>query len=351
MANKDFMASFLQSFTQSRQAKKDREAQDELKKFQIKMFKKQLDDEDQKQAALDKIYGMMGNSGEQGPQQPKSILDLLADPQGQQLLMQSGTMSGKDIISSKSQATPFDISQLPPGMALKGVKITDKGVPMYDFEMPEAGKEAKDATGRNVITYDKQGNPMSSRPISPEELSLTPAQKAIDTKFAEEYTQFQTAGGYTDVQKGIGQLNEALKALASSNNLSGPIVGGTPDSVLKFTNPDAIAVREKVEEVVQKNLRLVLGAQFTEKEGERLIARSYNPNLSEAENTQRLSRLITQIQGAAQAKMAAIKYYEENGTLQGFQGKVPNMGDFNPDSGVITLTPDDEALVNKYLKP
>jgi hypothetical protein len=250
---------------------------------------------------------------------------------GQNLLMQSD-MKPETILSATSKNKPFDPAQIPGGMILSGVKIAPDGRPMYDFSLPQVSKEAPDASGKNIVSYDKQGNPIGSRQAAPEEISLTPAQKAIDTKFAEEYTQFKTAGGYADIQKGIGQLNEPLKALKSSDNLSGPIAGSVPDSVLKFANPKAIAVREQIEEVVQRNLKLVLGTQFTKEEGERLIARSYNPNLDEAENAKRLSRLITQIQGATQAKMDAIKYFEENGTLAGFKGSMPTLDDFGSEA-------------------
>lgn len=338
----------LQGFTQARQAKKERDLQADTRKLQTKLFEKQLEEMDLRSKAQGELSSMQGNVSEQGPQKPKSILDILADPMGQQLLMQSGQMTAKDIASTQNKSGGFDISKIPPGMILSGVKVTPDGEPMYDFSLPQVSKEVPDASGKNIVSYDKQGNPMGARPAAPEEISLTPAQKAIDTKFAEEYTQFQTAGGYADVQKGINQLNEALKSLKTSDSLSGPVIGGAPDRVLKFVNPEAIAVRESVEEIVQKNLRLVLGPQFTEKEGERLIARSYNPNLDETENSKRLGRLVTQIQQAASAKMQAIKYYEENGTLAGFTGKIPNIGDFDPASDKIILTPEDEALVNKY---
>jgi hypothetical protein len=48
--------------------------------------------------------------------------------------------------------------------------------------------------------------------------------------------------------------------------------------------------------------------------------------------------------------MDAIKYYEENGTLAGFTGKIPKIGDFDMDSGSVSLAPEDEELVNKYLR-
>ena len=89
------------------------------------------------------------------------------------------------------------------------------------------------------------------------------------------------------------------------------------------------AAPEAVEEVVQRNLRIVLGAQFTQKEGERLIARAFNPRLEEPENAKRVRRLITQIRTAAQQKQAASDYFEANGTLVGFKGKRPSLSDFD----------------------
>ena len=47
-----------------------------------------------------------------------------------------------------------------------------------------------------------------------------------------------------------------------------------PDLVNAFINPGATDVRENIESVVQRNLKAVLGAQFTEKEGERDITTS-----------------------------------------------------------------------------
>lgn len=155
---------------------------------------------------------------------------------------------------------------------------------------------------------------------------VTKAQEAVDKKFAQEYNDFVVAGGFEDAQKGIKQLKEASEAL-KTQSLTGPLTGITPDVALSILNPEAIEVRDKVQEVVQRNLRLVLGAQFTQKEGEMLLARAYNPRLSEQENKRRVDRLIKQIEGAARAKMNASKYYEEHGTLQGFKGTLINSVD------------------------
>lgn len=163
-------------------------------------------------------------------------------------------------------------------------------------------------------------------------MPATPGQEAADKKFAGDFIDFAT-GGYADVQKQLDQLREASAALKSGASISGPFIGSLPDAVLAMTNPKAMAAREMIQEVAQRNLRLVLGAQFTEKEGERLIARVFNPRLSEAENAKRADRLIQQIATAAQAKLDAAQYFQKNGTLTGWQGRLPRLSDFDPDFG------------------
>lgn len=156
---------------------------------------------------------------------------------------------------------------------------------------------------------------------------LTPAQQAVDREFASEYVDW-TTGGFADYEKQSEQLRGALSSLRSSDNITGPIVGRTPDFINETFNPDAINTREEVEEVVQRNLRLILGAQFTEREGERLIARAYNPRLSEEVNARRVERLLQQMESAAAAKNSAAEYYRANGTLSGWDGRLPRMSDF-----------------------
>ena len=158
---------------------------------------------------------------------------------------------------------------------------------------------------------------------------LTPAQKEVDTGFAQDYQEYVASGGYADIQKGINQLRGTAEQLKEGkNNLSGPIMSAQPEWLFKRTFPEAAAARDAVAEVVQRNLRLILGGQFAQKEGEMLSARAYDVALPEEENLKRVNRLIKSIEEAAKAKEESIKYYEENGTLQGFTGKQYTISDF-----------------------
>lgn len=168
--------------------------------------------------------------------------------------------------------------------------------------------------------------------------TASPAQAAVDRKFATDYVEFVT-GGAADMQKSREELAAAKARIdaaaqpGAKENLTGPGIGMTPDSVLSVVDPAAIDVRDTVANTVQRTLRTILGAQFTQKEGENLIARAYNTKLDEKDNSVRVGRLLTQIDRALKAKQEAAAYFEQNGTLEGYKGKTSwSVNDFNPDA-------------------
>ena len=156
---------------------------------------------------------------------------------------------------------------------------------------------------------------------------LTPLEAKIDEKAAQDLLDFTVGGGFSDVQKNLSQLQLARKTIeeAPEGTITGPSIGVQDDTgVLKYTNPNAQNVKEQVQEIAQRNLRLILGPQFTAKEGEQLINRVYNPALPQEVNLKRLDLLQEQILSAAKSKQEAVDYYNENGTLKGFKGKLYN---------------------------
>ena len=150
-------------------------------------------------------------------------------------------------------------------------------------------------------------------------LNLTPGQKKVDENYATQY--FDYMKGSADTEKQLDQLALALNTLQTTKDgdITGRRVAALDSSgKLAYVDPEAQAVYDQVTEVVQRNLRLVLGAQFTEKEGERLIARAYNPALGQAENARRVKALMTQIKTAHEAQKQMAQYYGTNGTLKGY---------------------------------
>jgi hypothetical protein len=150
------------------------------------------------------------------------------------------------------------------------------------------------------------------------------AQEQVDKEFGKDYASYVAGGGYADAVKQLDQLKDVREQLKNTDMATGGVVGNIPKAIKDTFGMESGAMQDSVEEVVQRNLRTVLGAQFTEKEGERLISRAYNPRLSEKENGKRLDRLIKQIEDAAKAKQEAAEFYEKNGTLTGFKSKMYN---------------------------
>jgi hypothetical protein len=182
---------------------------------------------------------------------------------------------------------------------------------------------------------------------------LTVGQESIDKKFADDYVAWKSGGGQ-DMTSQVAQLKPVIEALESGQPITGIQVAVQPDLLLAITNPKALQSREQVEEVVQRNLRAVLGAQFTEKEGERLISRAYNPKLAPEENAKRVRKLFLQMSTAAEQKQAMVDYFDQNGTLRGFTGKMPSVQDFykaiEGETPTLTIQEEAKAILEKRKK-
>ena len=173
--------------------------------------------------------------------------------------------------------------------------------------------------------------------------NLTPGEKSADEAFGKDFQEYFAQGGFADTQKQIGQLKNVVQLLRSGQNVSGRIMGRAPNV---FRSEASIDAEEQVAEVAQRNLRSILGGQFSEKEGENLIKRAYNPTLDEKINAERLGRLVQQMEVAAAQKEAAAQYFQQNGTLKGFQGRLPSMADFDPGDRNIDATPQQQPDLN-----
>jgi len=92
----------------------------------------------------------------------------------------------------------------------------------------------------------------------------TSGEKTLDDEFAKKVAvPWAAAGGSADAIKNLGQIKAVISELESNPSLTGgTYLANAPDAALRMTNPDALSARERVEEVVQRNLREILGAQF-----------------------------------------------------------------------------------------
>lgn len=173
--------------------------------------------------------------------------------------------------------------------------------------------------------------------------------KQVDKEFGKEYTKYVIQGGRANASKNLGTLRTVIDKIKSGENLSGALIGLSPDQGLNLFAPDAKAARDRVAGVVQQSLKETLGAQFTEKEARELINRAYDPALSEAENLARLEALAMVVEASMKAKEHAMAYYGKGFTMLGYNPQevaMPSQQDFYDamNAAVARMSPiDNEA--------
>lgn len=208
-------------------------------------------------------------------------------------------------------------------MAAKGLTVEDdRIVPTKESLAKQAAENAlKEAQARYYARRSSgQGQVAQAKP--------TKGQEAVDRAFAKEYADYIGAGGMAGLQSKIGQVKDVQSEISSGkSNLSGPFLGLLPTGARAVVAPRSVDVQQTLEGAIQETLRQTLGAQYTEREGRELMARAYNPQLSEEENAKRVGRLLDRLRGMAEAKNAAMEYFRSKGTLAGFQGNVPSLDD------------------------
>lgn len=137
-------------------------------------------------------------------------------------------------------------------------------------------------------------------------------------EFQKQYVAWR-AGSAEDFFDKINQLQKAVRVLRSGKQITGPLFNQLPPLVKTLTSPQSTDVRSDVEKIVQGALRETLGAQFTQVEGDRLLARIFDPNLPEEFVAENVEVELNKIAALAKSREAMSRYYEENSTLKGYR--------------------------------
>lgn len=323
-----------QAALQVQQVRRANRVSDQELALKVQQYKATLTSQQAAAEAAKIKQGVFAASGAQTPQE----WDAIAQQFGATELV--GQFESRDALLRQYMTAAQILEQGEPDAPLSaaGKLKADLDAGMITLEQFNA---ASQESGLRVTSDGEGGFTMEQGPGVTSSPS-TSGTKTLDKETAKELSAF-IQGGAADMAKNIAQLKGVRERISSgaSGNVTGPIVGQLPDSVTALRNQEALDVREQVEEVVQRNLRAVLGAQFTQKEGDRLIARAFNPLLDEEMNLKRLDRLIRQIELAYETKSDAAEYFRENGTLSGWGGKLPTINDFQ-------VTEDSSATRLKY---
>lgn len=150
--------------------------------------------------------------------------------------------------------------------------------------------------------------------------NLTPGEEETDKRFAEDYKIWRAMGDYGTANESLRRAEKALDKLRTSDTISGPVIGRSGELIRQIVNEDSLTAQTDIEKNIVMTLRPILGAQFTQQEGEALVRRTYDPRLSEQANIEKVESLIRELRSKAIAKEAAARFWEEKVPVPGQPG-------------------------------
>ena len=149
--------------------------------------------------------------------------------------------------------------------------------------------------------------------------------KTVNEKFGTEVNDWVISGGFSGAKANLIKIDDAIEQLEKSKDdffgLTGKNVGFIHKGLRAMFNPDSADLEDNIRSIVYESLRQTLGAQFAEREGEKLIQASFNSMLSEEKNIVRLKRMRAKILEMAKAKQKSYEYFiANNGDMSGYSG-------------------------------
>lgn len=254
------------------------------------------------------------------------------------LIMKSGAMAGEGIVNragnTNIKLSPAQIAAEEANFAGSNNKSKLEAL-MQDYGIKKgmddtAYSRKKDAETRqdklNELAFDRQyKNKMldiaADKTKSDKKEQDNAGQKKLDQEFAKEYQEW-SSGGEKIAQSEIGKLKSALNNMKTGKVTTGGLTGLFPD---QLTSNKVLSARSDIQSSVMGSLRALLGAQFTEKEGERVIKNTWNEADSTENNINRVERLVGDLENKAADKSQKAAFFEQKGsTLKGFEGDFKN---------------------------
>lgn len=242
----------------------------------------------------------------------------------QDYILKGGLRSSDEAANNRLQAMDQERMQKAQQDAQLKQLITGKGL---DTQENERQRQADLTDVQNLRrTVGKDANisaghvKIDPRVIEPGQ-NLTPGQKAADVNFGKEYSDYVAGGGGEAAKKNLGLLENVQSQLSDPNakapNLLERGAQALPDSLRSFLTPKIKMQEDQVRSAIQGTLRQTLGAQFTEKEGEALMRRSYDPRMSPTQNLQKMKPEIDALKSQLSQKQRSAEQFERTGSLVG----------------------------------
>jgi hypothetical protein len=231
---------------------------------------------------------------------------------------------GSDVVADRmKQDRDSQIKQLLLGKQIEQAKSLHEANPEANVNVEGVSIGGRDPL-RDLLRRRELSQPM-----------LTPGQEAADKAFGKDYADYVAGGGRQGVEKNLAQLEHAKQGLQHPGMLDRAASYIPIQKIREVITPDAVAREESVKNAIQSTLRQTLGSQFTEKEGQALMDRAYNPRLAPEENMRRLDLIIGELKGRAAQKERSAQLFEKTGSLKGLSGAEAPKSQSNPQLDAI----------------
>jgi len=150
-------------------------------------------------------------------------------------------------------------------------------------------------------------------------------EEAALRTLGQQYSSWATGGRANALNRvsTLDEMDEILRTKDVSGSRTGLLNTFFGDLGLSLINPNALIVKDTVEQIVSENLREILGGNFSEREGFRYMARGYNIYATPDENRRRLEFLRRGIQASINAQDALYAHLNSGQPLKTYTGLSP----------------------------
>ena len=165
--------------------------------------------------------------------------------------------------------------------------------------------------------------------------------QSADRQFGKEYSSFISAGGFSKMKTSMKELKNAMAEVKSHPEYFSGVTRWIGGKAEEMGNPGLVALRQKVQKIIQQDLRPTLGAQFTEKEGQGLMDRTFNARLNAKQVVKQLEDEFNSLNSIVAERERSMRHWEQNRT----------MGGYSAARGLISEPPENKENDNKKKAP
>lgn len=151
---------------------------------------------------------------------------------------------------------------------------------------------------------------------------LTPLEKSADVAFGKGLAEWQSSGGFTNVDKNIAKIEGAIRYL---NKQKGGVIGasGTTQGLLaatglqKIFDPGAAKIKQDMDTVATEGLKGLLPGAVSDYESKMIQRLTYDSSLPESENIKKLQAAMAVLKKGRKRTQELIDYSTKNRSIRG----------------------------------